>query len=120
MFSQRIHPNHTLFIKHFKVLISTRLERQAHCLKTLQLTEAQPSNRSSEDGCSRGNADIWAPLTWTRIQSADSDGVRLAVQTQSDGVVSGVAQSLPLLRPVTARHRALHTGYTVTVAQAQP
>lgn len=77
--------------------------------------EVQPSNKFSKDGCSRAKADIWSPLTWTWIQSADSDGVRLAVQTQSDGVVSGVAQSLPLLRPVTARHRALQTGYTVTL-----
>lgn len=80
--------------------------------------EAQPSNKSSEDGCRRGNVDIWCPLTWTRIQSTDSDGVRLAVQTQPDGVVSGVAQSLPLLRPVPARHRALQTGHTLTVHAA--
>lgn len=80
--------------------------------------EAQPSNKSSEDGCSGGNAVIWAPLTWTRIQAADSDHVRLAVQTQSQGVVSGVAQNLPLLCPVSARRRALQTGYTVTVPTA--
>lgn len=43
-------------------------------------------------------------LTRTWIKATDSDGVRLAVQAQADGVVSGVALSLPLLRPVTTRH----------------
>lgn len=43
-------------------------------------------------------------LTRTWIQATDSDGVRLTVQTQADGVVSGVAQSLPLLRPITTCH----------------
>lgn len=43
-------------------------------------------------------------LTRTWIQATDSDGVRLAVQTQANGVVSGVAESLSLLRPVTTCH----------------
>lgn len=43
-------------------------------------------------------------LTRTWIKATDSDGLRLTVQTQADGVVSGVAQSLPLLRPITACH----------------
>lgn len=46
-------------------------------------------------------------LTRTWIKATDSDGLRLTVQTQADGVVSGVAQSLPLLRPITACHWAL-------------
>lgn len=43
-------------------------------------------------------------LTGTWIKATDSDGLRLTVQTQADGVVSGVALSLPLLCPVTTRH----------------
>lgn len=48
-------------------------------------------------------------LTRTWIKATHSDGLRLTVQTQADGVVSGVAQSLPLLRPITACHWALGT-----------
>lgn len=43
-------------------------------------------------------------LTRTWIQAADSDGIWLTVQTEANGVVSGVAKSLPLLRPITTRH----------------
>lgn len=43
-------------------------------------------------------------LTGTWIKATDSDGLRLTVQTQADGVVSGVAVSLPLLCPITTRH----------------
>lgn len=46
-------------------------------------------------------------LTRTWIKATDSDGLRLTVQAQADGVVSGVAQRLPLLRPVTTGHGAL-------------
>ena len=43
-------------------------------------------------------------LTGTWIHATDSDGVGLTVQTQADGVVPGVAQSLPLLGPITTCH----------------
>lgn len=43
-------------------------------------------------------------LTGTWIQATDSDGVGFTVQAQADGVVPGVAQSLPLLGPITTCH----------------
>lgn len=43
-------------------------------------------------------------LTGTWIQATDSDGVRFGVQTQANGVVPGVAQSLPLLGPIATRY----------------
>lgn len=46
----------------------------------------------------------FSTLTRTRIQATDSGGVGLTVQTQADGVVSGVAQSLSLLGPITTCH----------------
>lgn len=47
---------------------------------------------------------LWLLLTSTRIKATDSDGLRLAVQTQANGVVSGVALNVPLLCPVTTRY----------------
>lgn len=40
-------------------------------------------------------------LTGTWIHATDPDGIRLTVQAQADGVVPGVAQSLPLLSAIT-------------------
>lgn len=53
-------------------------------------------------------------LTGTWIQATDSDGFRFTVQTQANGVVPGVAQSLPLLGPITTRHRALRMQHKPT------
>lgn len=53
-------------------------------------------------------------LTGTRIHTTDSDGVRLTVQTQADGVVSGVAQSLSLLGPISTCHWALGIQHYIT------
>lgn len=46
----------------------------------------------------------WLILTGTWVKATDSDGLGLTVQAQADGVVSGVALNVPLLRPVTTRH----------------
>lgn len=46
-------------------------------------------------------------LTRTWFHATDSDGVWLAVQTQADGVVPGVAQSLSLLGPISTWHWTL-------------
>lgn len=46
--------------------------------------------------------------TW--VHATDSDGVWFTVQTEPDGVVPSVTQSLPLLRPISTGHRALCPG----------
>lgn len=48
-------------------------------------------------------------LTGTWFHATDSDGIWLTVQAQTDGVVPGVAQSLPLLSPITTGHRTLES-----------
>lgn len=50
---------------------------------------------------------LWLLLTRTWIKATESGALRLTVQAQADGVVPGVAQNLPLLRPITTRHGAL-------------
>lgn len=113
------HVNHTSFFHSTLQRFDFHPSRNtsALCLKRCSQWRRRLATRPQRTAAVEVNAGIWAPLTWTRIQSADSDAVGLSVQAQPDGVVPGVAQNLPLLRPVPARHRALQTGDTVHLTQ---